>query len=551
MKKKIFSLIAILLVAGTVCLAASGTAGSSPSVKTPNDVKKEEVLDVDYGETVSFHEGDIKATDQGAKGDGSTDDTAAINAAMAAAKANGKTGVVFFPKGTYRITGKLDSVTSDLTFAFEKGAVLHVDNGGSVYYRGYLKAGFYQVVKVTGTGKLTGILTNSYTLPQWFGAKGDGNTDDSAAFNQALTVCKELAIPYTAKGYVVSEVTVRSNSRVYGCDSKKPTLIGGGSGKNMFVFGNGATKIKVHNLSLDMTKSGKSTCFYFDGQTLGVNYVELRGIDTMGAYHVVRDARKPKSTGVYNINIILDNFNCKNTRERAIYVGNFWGFIFFRNMKFDNSEISSLGVTGNYPAIDFSQNEGAVIQNITVIGSDNAANTSEYGMYYGGNIATWVDGFTVKNTGGDGIRVEAGTELYFSNLNLDKMHGSGISFTDTTIIQVDHSTVTGRGGSGIGKAGISLSGTQLANISYCTVSKMQGDGLLLNGNTRMTVTTDLTCTNNNGTGYNEASGKRNSCTNATLSGNGTQYNQTGEDSIGGNLKISGSTVASLAGAAKK
>lgn len=551
MKKKLFSLVAIFMAAATVCLVANGAAGSSSAVKTPNDVKKEEVLDVNYEETISYHEGDIKVTEKGAKGDGSTNDAAAINAAMKAAKADGKTGVVFFPKGTYRITSKLDSVNSNVTFAFEKGAMIHVDNGGSIYYRGYLDAGFYQVFKVTGTGKLTGILTNPYAMPQWFGAKGDGKTDDSAAFRQALAVCTELAIPYTSKGYVISEIEVRSNSRIYGCDSKKPILIGGGKDKNMFIIGNGATKIKIHNLSLDMTKSGKSTCFYFDAKTVGVNYIEIRGIDTVGAYHVFRDAQVPKSKAVYNINIVLDNINCKNTRERAIYVGNFWGFIFFRNMKFDNSGISSLGVAGNYPAVHFSQNEGAVIQNITVIGSGNSANTSEHGMYYGGNVATWVDGFTVKNVGGDGIYIDNGFELYFSNLKMEKMYGNGLNFVGTGIVQVDHSTITGRGGSGTGKNGIRLSGTRLANISYVTVTDMQGSGLLLTDKAKQTVVTDLVCTDNNEYGYCEDSGNRNSCTNATLSGNAVQYKQSSSSSIGGNLKINGTTVESLSGSATK
>lgn len=551
MKKKIFSFVAMLLAVSSVCLIANGEAGTAGSLQTPNDVKTEEALNVDYGESITFHEGDVKVTDHGAKGDGTTDDTAAINAAMSAAKKEGKNGVVFFPKGTYRVTGRISTLNSDLTFAFEKGAILNLDTGGSLYYRGYLDAGLYQIIKVTGTGDLTGGITNAFAFPQWFGAKGDGKTDDSVAFNYAVSLCSEVAIPYTEKGYVVSEITVPSEHRVYGCDSKKSTLIGGGSGKNLFIFKNGATKIKVHNLSLNMTNSGKSTCFYFDAQTTGISYVELRAIDTVGAYHVIRDAKVQKSKGVYSINIILDNFNCKNTRDRAIYVGNFWGFIFFRNMKFDNSKISSLGVAGNYPAIDLSQNEGAIIQNITVIGSGNSANTAEHGIYYGENVATWMDGFTVKNVGGDGINVFRGAELYFSNLTIDKAYGNGMSVAGTSILQVDHVKVIGRGGSGTGKNGLCLAGTLLTNVSYVTVTDMQGNGLLLTDNANKTVITDLTCMDNSGYGYCEESASRSSCTNATLSGNKTQFKQTSSNSISCNLKINGTTVESLSGSATK
>jgi hypothetical protein len=47
----------------------------------------------------------------GATGDGSTDDTAAINAAIAALNATTRGGVLFFPPGTYRVTAALTAIT--------------------------------------------------------------------------------------------------------------------------------------------------------------------------------------------------------------------------------------------------------------------------------------------------------------------------------------------------------------------------------------------------------------------------------------------------------
>lgn len=46
----------------------------------------------------------VNVKDQGAVGDGSTDDTAAINAAITAAQASGKNATVYFPAGTYKLT---------------------------------------------------------------------------------------------------------------------------------------------------------------------------------------------------------------------------------------------------------------------------------------------------------------------------------------------------------------------------------------------------------------------------------------------------------------
>ena len=60
----------------------------------------------DYGaETASPTANQVNARQYGAKGDGSTDDTKALQAALDAAKANGP--ICYFPPGLYRLNGPL------------------------------------------------------------------------------------------------------------------------------------------------------------------------------------------------------------------------------------------------------------------------------------------------------------------------------------------------------------------------------------------------------------------------------------------------------------
>lgn len=100
---------------GWTCAAGGGNpAGSSGQVEINNNGAFGGAASLTYDSTSGATT--LKATDKGgqvfnvraygAKGDGSTDDTSAVNAAFAAAYAAGG-GVIYFPPGTYLIAGAL------------------------------------------------------------------------------------------------------------------------------------------------------------------------------------------------------------------------------------------------------------------------------------------------------------------------------------------------------------------------------------------------------------------------------------------------------------
>jgi len=117
----------------------------------------------------------------GAVGDGVTDDTAAIDAADAAASASG----ILVPPGTYALASNL-TITSPITFL--PGAKLRPASGVTVTISGQVLAGPYQQIfdiSAGGTARITSRGATE-TFVTWWGAIGNGSTDDTTEFQAAI-----------------------------------------------------------------------------------------------------------------------------------------------------------------------------------------------------------------------------------------------------------------------------------------------------------------------------------------------------------------------------
>lgn len=77
------------------------------------------------------------------------------------------------------------TVPSNVTLKFQQGGTLNISTGVTVTINGNVDAGLYQIFTLNGTGAVTlGSVKEAY--PQWFGARGDGTTDDTAAVQNAV-----------------------------------------------------------------------------------------------------------------------------------------------------------------------------------------------------------------------------------------------------------------------------------------------------------------------------------------------------------------------------
>lgn len=141
-----------------------------------------------------------------AVGDGATDDSDAILSAVNSGNKN-----VAIPQGNYRI-GKNITIPSGMTLHFADGAVLEPDSGVTVTINAGISAGLTQIFG--GSGTIAGSLNVTEVYPEWWGAAGDGITDDTNALESAFATMKRCLL--TGIYGVSSTITVSAAQEIVG-----------------------------------------------------------------------------------------------------------------------------------------------------------------------------------------------------------------------------------------------------------------------------------------------------------------------------------------------
>jgi len=125
----------------------------------------------------------------GATGAGTVDESSYLNSAFTAATAETNGGDVYFPAGIYKI-GATVTVPADCRAIFAKGAKLQwLTNGAFTCNGEFLAPPSSQVFSGFSASDITFAAgSTDRFFPGWFGAAGDGTTDDTAALQSANDV---------------------------------------------------------------------------------------------------------------------------------------------------------------------------------------------------------------------------------------------------------------------------------------------------------------------------------------------------------------------------
>lgn len=160
--------------------------------------------------------------------------------------------------------------------------------------------------------------------PQMFGARGDGVTDDTAAFQKALDSGKPVSVP--GGTYLVSQIRLPVGGELRGAGHENTVLKGGGEGAIITI--SGSAYAKVADLALD-----------------GVDKTR-NGIEVLGRFVSVDGCKFTNCDKAVHFDY-GSSWTGFNQVERSVFHHNNYG-VHVRNDAYEASKFNANHISGNY-----------------------------------------------------------------------------------------------------------------------------------------------------------------------------------------------------------
>jgi hypothetical protein len=157
----------------------------------------------------------------------------------------------------YNVLQNLDLSSYDnITFIIERGSIItHAANTIDMVIP---QAGSYQIFSGTGAITLNNPGASNPIVPQWWGATGDGVTDDTTAIQNAATASYGNRLYFSHGTYIASTITFTGDIEIFGNGvqsiiKQKDSTVG-----HLFTSTVGATQIHIHDLYFDGNESNQA-----------------------------------------------------------------------------------------------------------------------------------------------------------------------------------------------------------------------------------------------------------------------------------------------------
>ncbi len=428
----------------TVTVNLSNTyASGTPVTKSPIEIVDARGSYTTLGGRVGAIEGRVyDAKRYGAKGDGATDDRAAIQAAIDAANAAGG-GIVFLPPGNYLIASSAILVKSNVLLAGSGWGckITQASNNPCVQ--------FNTAATKVGVRDLQVVGTNNGAHTANYGVYGDTITD-VAVENVYASLC-ERGIVFTGSTAI----------RIDGC-----RVVGGRTSANGTIDLNACFELLVAGCHVSATTG---SCHGIDvrGQSGEVRIIGNH-LETIANAAIVLSGTTSLLGAVIEANIIIDpayGVIVENTAQR---------FVVAANSIFSPSAVGILISNGGTAAPN-----GVVANNVVRDAGDHGIHVFDcsYIVVSGNRVSVFVN---------DGIRINGGAGANLGGLCLGNIVTDGSATTGAAIRVLNTGTaggfpITGNLVRNTAGYGIRVEGTERLPISGNTVIDADNTGVLLIG----------------------------------------------------------------------
>jgi polygalacturonase len=385
------------------------------------------VLTLLFSFNLSLLAGTYNITDFGAKGDGTTLDTKAIQSAVNAAATNGG-GTVLIPAGKF-LTGPF-TLASDIDFHLESGAVLLINDDLSRYpvagkrYQDTITAVDAHDLKITGAGTIDGqgrawwdsFRTNRDMLHRPYLIKFTDCTNVTVTGVHLINSPMFHLVPQNCTGVTIRGVTIHSPENAPNTDGIDP------SGWNFIIsdchIDTGDDNIAIKPVRNARTPGDKNyvveNCTFVHGHGMSIGGGSAGGVEDLTVRNCTFDQtdrairiKTLRGNGGLVRNCIFENLTMTDIKKSPISIVDYYPE---SNAPKDPAEEKAVPVTEYTP-----QYRDIIIRNVTVTNCPNA------GVIIGLPEAP-VDGLTFSNVN---LSATTGMIIY---------HARNVKFEDSKIV---------------------------------------------------------------------------------------------------------------------
>lgn len=365
---------------------------------------------------------------------------------------------------------KVNALTLTSNLALDNTDGSGIDQLAGLTVQGPIISSAKQLFFGVGVVSLSGNKSLGRIYPQWWGAVGDGTTDDRTAIQAAMTAAGTVSggnvhFPATASGYLVTgSVRPASNTTISG-DGYGSQILCPAVGwlavatTNMGIINiDGKTNVTITNLRIHGTKTApidvpNDNGFPRSAHTPKLIYIQggfgTGDVDGLNIHSNWLDnsAWEGIWTGGYAVNILyarVVNNHFFDINGPSALTGN-WDKSLIANNQFKDCPLA-IGITGSHTTITGNQIYGATSQGIGVgeIGNSGYAEVSGNTIQISPTtLATW-HGIFVIGASTNGIINITGNVVQVTD-SLGKAGGGGIVVSHGGVIDVNSNSVQGNG----------------------------------------------------------------------------------------------------------